>query len=301
MSTALVFAGQGSQREGMASPWREHPSFARWQEADDLLGRDVTALGTSASAATLREPANCQIALFVHGVVVLEAWQAAGGQAPLATAGHSLGEYNALVAGGVLTFGEALTLVDVRARATEAAAAARPGGMLACLGFEPETVTDACAAAGAYVANDNAPGQVVCAGSAAALSRLTGILEEVGRGKIVPLEVGAAYHSPHVADAVDTLGAALDAAQFNDAVAPVVANVDARAHTAASSFPDLLRAQVTAPVRWRESVATLVELGVTRTVELGASPVVSGLIKRTDRSLSRAAVSTPAELEEALA
>ncbi|MFO8074716.1 MAG: ACP S-malonyltransferase [Actinomycetota bacterium] len=302
MTTALVFAGQGSQREGMALPWRAHPSFSRWEEASDLLGFDVARLGTSATAEELREPAACQVALFVHAVVLLEAWQAAGGAAPAVTAGHSLGEYDALVAAGALDFASALALVDVRARATERAAAAHPGGLLACLGYERETVEAACAETGAHVANDNAPGQVVCAGDRESLEALGGRLSSAGgRGKVVALEVGAAYHSPHMASAVEELGAALDATAFADTATPVVANVDAAPHTAGGDWPSLLRRQVVSPVRWRETVAALAAAGVGDVVELGAAPVVTGLVKRTDRSLGRHAITTPTELEEALA
>ncbi|HVM00859.1 MAG TPA: ACP S-malonyltransferase [Egibacteraceae bacterium] len=296
-AVALVFPGQGSQQPGMALPWREHPAFSRWAEADSVLDRAVTRLGLDADADELREPATCQVALFVHHAVLLAAWRAAGGSEPVAVAGHSLGEYNALLAAGVLGFADALRLVDARARATQEAADAAPGTLVACLGFPVDEVTAACARAGAHVANDNAPGQVVVAGSDEALGRLR---EELAgsdtRGKVVDLPVGAAYHSPHMAAAVEPLGAALDAATFADAVLPVVANVDAAAHTAAGEWPGLLRDQVVSPVRWRESVATLARLGATAVVELGASPVLTGLVKRTDRGLGRQTVTTPEDL-----
>lgn len=296
-SVALVFPGQGSQKPEMAVPWRGHDAFARWAEADDVLGRDVTRLGLEADADELREPATCQIALFVHHVVLLEAWRATDGEAPAAVAGHSLGEYNALVASGVLDFDDALRLVDARARATQAAADQAPGTMVACLGFSVEDVMDACERAGAHVANDNAPGQVVVAGSEEALGRLRDDLSSSeGRGKVVDLPVGAAYHSPHMAPAVEPLGAALDAASFADAAVPVVANVDAAVHSAAGEWPTLLRDQVVSPVRWRETVGTLASLGVGTVVELGASPVLTALVKRTDRSLDRHTVTTPEDL-----
>ena len=301
MGTALVFAGQGSQREGMALAWRGARSYARWEEAGDLLGFDVARLGTTASADELREPANCQIALFVHAAVVLESWREAKGAEPVAAAGHSLGEYDALLAAGVLPFADALRLVDVRARATQAAADAQPGRMVACLGYEVEAVTQACEAVGAYVANDNAPGQLVCAGPEEALDALKQHLAGTGeRGKVVDVAVGAAYHSPHMRSAVPELSAALNEARFTDATVPVVANVDAAPHVAASDWPDLLREQVTSPVRWRESVPALAAQGADQVVELGASPVLTGMIKRIDRTLDRRVVTTPAELEEVM-
>lgn len=295
-ATAVVFPGQGSQRPGMATPWSAHAAFARWEEASDLLGRDVARLGTDADEDELREPDRCQLALFVHHVVVWEAWHAATGVAPAAFAGHSLGEYDALVAAGALSFADAVTLVDARARATRAAADARPGTMAACLGFDVAEVRDACDRAGAFVANDNAPGQVVAAGPAEALAKVRELLTAGGGGgKVRDLEVGAAYHSPHMEPAVEALGAALDAASFADTAVPVVANVDARAHTAAGEWPRLLRDQVVSPVRWRETVATLATLGAGEVVELCASSVLSGLVKRTDGSLARHSVSTPDE------
>jgi [acyl-carrier-protein] S-malonyltransferase len=293
---AVVFPGQGSQRAGMARAWREHPAFARWAQADELLGRDVTRLGLDADADELRIPLNCQIALFVHGVVLHEAW--AGTETPaVAAAGHSLGEYNALVAAGILDFADGLRLVEARARATQAAADERPGTMVACLGFPVDVVAAACERTGAHLANDNAPGQVVVAGAKQALDRLRDELVSSGeRGKVVTLEVGAAYHSPHMEPAVAPFGAALDAAAFRDGAVPVVANVDARPHRNAGDWPHVLRSQLTSPVRWRETVVALAELGVTRVVELGASAVLTGLVKRTDRSLARQAVLEPADL-----
>lgn len=296
MRVAVVFPGQGSQRPGMARAWREQPAFSRWAEADALLDLDVTHLGIDADADELRVPLHCQIALFVHFVVQYETWRASGGVAEVA-AGHSLGEYAALFAAGVLDFADGLRLVDARARATQAAAEQRPGTMVACLGYPVATVGEACAAVGAYVANDNAPGQLVVAGTADALERLRAELDDSGeRGKVVTLEVGAAYHSPHMEPAVEPFGAALDAAVFSEAHIPVVANVDARPHRAAADWPAVLRAQLTSPVRWRESVATFANLGVTQVVELGPSAVLAGLVKRTDRSLARTTVVAPEEL-----
>lgn len=295
---AVVFPGQGSQRAGMAQAWRQVPSFARWAEADELLGRQVARLGTDADEDELRMPVNCQVALFVHFVVLHEAWSATGAVAEV-TAGHSLGEYAALVTAGVLDFADGLRLVDARARATQDAADMRPGTMVACLGFAGDVVTAACAKVGAHVANDNAPGQLVVAGTADDLDRLREVLAATReRGKVVALQVGAAYHSPHMEPAVVPFGEALDRATFAAATVPVVANVDARPHTAAADWPQVLREQLVSPVRWRETVATFAELGVTHVVELGPSPVLTGLVKRTDRSLDRTTITTPDDLSE---
>lgn len=297
MTLALIFPGQGSQQPGMAAAWADVPSASRWAEADEVLGWDVSRLGTDAGAEELREPLNCQIALFVHHIVLLEAWQAANPDVAVAmTAGHSLGEYDALVAAGVLPFAEALRLVDVRARATAAAAEAMPGTMVAALGFEVEQVAAACADAGAHVANDNAVGQITVSGTPAQLQAVKDLLAD-GPGKVRDVPVGAAYHSPHMAAAVEPLGAALDAAPFADARIPVVANVDAAPHTGAGEWPQLLRDQVVRPVRWRESVLAMRDAGVDHVVELGASAVLTAMIKRIDRQVARTNVITPADLE----
>ncbi|WP_165492281.1 ACP S-malonyltransferase [Egibacter rhizosphaerae] len=300
-SFALVFPGQGSQRPGMAEAWRGEAGSERWTEAGDVLGWDVARLGFDADADELREPASCQIALFVHGAALLDAWRAAGGPEPVAVAGHSLGEYNALLTADVLSFADALRLVDVRARATQDAARRAPGTMVACLGFEVATVEEACAEAGAYVANDNAPGQIVAAGGEEALARLRERLAEADpRGKVRDVEVGAAYHSPHVEAAVPVLREALDATTFRDAHLPVIANVDAAPHTAAGDWPSLLADQVRRPVRWRETVPALAAQAAGAVVELGASAVLTGLVKRTDRSLERHVVTTPQERDAVL-
>lgn len=294
---AVVFPGQGSQRGGMAAAWREHPAYGLWAEADEVLGRNVTHLGLDASAEDLRDPVNCQIALFVHHAVLLAAWQAAGGVAAV-TAGHSLGEYNALLAAGVISFADGLRLVQHRATATATAAAQQPGGMVACLGGDAEGLRAACQEAGVAIANDNAKGQLVVAGDDAGLDAFSA-LATAQRARVIRLEVGAAYHSPAMAPAVEIFGPSLDAATFRDADIDVISNVDARVHRSAAEWPDLLRRQLVAPVRWRETATALAGAGAHEVVELGASPVLTGLIKRTTPELRRRFVSAPADLESA--
>lgn len=297
MTLALLFPGQGSQVPGMAAAWRDTPGYRRWAEANDVLGFDVARLGTAATAEELREPASCQVALYVHHAVLLDAWRAGDMPQPAAAAGHSLGEYSALLAADVLDFATGLRLVAERAAATQAAADRNPGSLVACLGYDIGVVAAVAAEAGAHVANDNAPGQVVVAGSAEALEAVARVLgEQPGRGKVVPLAVGAAYHSPHMEPAVERLQAALAAARFDAGTVPVVANVDATAHRDAREWPDLLRAQVTAPVRWRETVVALEQMGVDEVVELGASAVLAPLVKRIAPAVRRRTISAPEEL-----
>jgi [acyl-carrier-protein] S-malonyltransferase len=170
--------------------------------------------------------------------------------------------------------------------------------MIACLGADLDEVAAAVQRSGAHVANDNAPGQVVVSGSIEALARFRHAMAGV-RGKLVALEVGAAYHSPLLDAAVPAFRSVLDAAPFRDARVPVVANVDARPHVRADAWPHLLARQLTAPVRWRETVLTLEELGVQEVIELAATPVLSALVKRTTRSLGRRALVTPDDLARA--
>jgi [acyl-carrier-protein] S-malonyltransferase len=200
------------------------------------------------------------------------------------------------VAAGALNFAAALRLVDVRAHATQAAALEHPGGLLACLGGDAEAVLSACRDEGAHVANDNAPGQLVIAGTEEALALVARTATEAG-ARTIRLDVGAAYHSPHMQPAIAALGAALDEANFRDATIPVVANADAKLHSAARDWPRLLRTQLVSPVRWRESVATLADAGVSDVVELGASPVLTALVKRTAPELQRHAIHTPEQME----
>ena len=292
---AVVFPGQGSQRPAMALPWRDHPAARLWDDADEVLGRDVSRLGTHADADELRDPVNCQIALYVHHAVLLEAWRGAGNR-PAITAGHSLGEYNALLAAGVVSFADGLRLVERRATATAAAAHAQPGGMVACLGGETEAVRAACGTAGVAIANDNAHGQLVVAGDDAGLDAFAALATSL-RARVVRLDVGAAYHSPAMAPAVEVFGPALDAAAFRDARIDVISNVDAQVHRAAADWPALLRRQLVAPVRWRETSLALDAAGATGVVELGASPVLTGLVKRTAPGLRRTFVATREDLD----
>lgn len=292
---AVVFPGQGSQRPGMARPWQGTAGYRRWAEADEVLGWDVSRLGTDADAGELRVPLHCQVALYVHGAVLFDAWVAAGGTAGVA-AGHSLGEYNALLAAGVISFADGLRLVEQRALATQSAAAANPGGMVACLGGEADAVARACADAGAELANDNADGQWVVSGDDSALAHFTEAATQA-RARVIRLEVGAAYHSSAMAQAVPAFAGAVAQTQFADSAVGVISNVDARVHHRGADWPRLLEAQLTTPVRWRETMGCLAELGVTSMVELGASPVLTGLAKRTSPGLHRQFICVPDDLE----
>lgn len=292
---AVMFPGQGSQKAGMGEPWLGSPSWAAVEEVSDVLGRDVGALLVGADAPTLQATRNAQVAAFALGLVILDAARRAGLTWHVAV-GHSLGEYTALVAAGVLHPAEAARLVGERADAMQHATEQSPGTMSAVLGLELDDVAACCAGGDAWVANDNAPGQVVVAGTHEGVATVAAAAKARG-GKVLPLAVGGAFHTPLMASAQERLDLALGTAPFADATATVVANVDATPHRAAHDFRSLLSAQLCRPVRWREGVLQLPVLGVTRVVELGPGAVLSGMVKRIAPDLERLSLAAPADLD----
>ena len=295
---AFTFPGQGSQRPGMGRPWRDHPSWEVTLEAAELAGRDVARLLLDADQDELTQTANAQLATFVLSAVVLDAVERVG-LAPTMCAGHSLGEYSALVAAGALALEDGVRLVAERGAAMHAAGEERPGTMAAVLGAEDAAVERACMMAGGqvWVANYNAPGQVVIAGDHEAVARAGARAKEVGARKVMPIAVSGAFHTTLMAPARDRLRKALTSARFLQPDVPVVANVDARPHHVASEWPGLLSAQLTKPVRWHQSLAALTDLGATVVAELGPGGVLSGLAKRAAPRLQAVAVSQPDDLD----
>ncbi len=295
---ALLFPGQGSQRAGMGAPWRDHPSWAVVERLSDASGIDLADLLVDADADTLRATANAQPATFALSLVILDAVGRAGlAGDPAAVAGHSLGEYSALVAAGVLADTDAARLVAARGSAMQAAADAAPGTMAAVLGLDPAAVARACEDVdGAWTANDNAPGQVVIAGTEAGVAEASEAARSLGAKRVMALPVGGAFHSPLMAPAQEPLDRAVAAAAFGPARVAVVTNVDAAAHR--DGFDRLLSAQLVAPVRWRESLQTLAAMGVSRFVELGPGTELSGMVKRTVPDSQRANVAVPDDLEK---
>lgn len=296
---AVIFPGQGSQKPGMGVAWSRTASWRVVERISAVLGRDVAKLLLDADAPTLQATRNAQVASFALGLVILDAAGRAGMTFGLA-AGHSLGEYTALVAAGVLDVEAATALVGERAESMQAAADGNPGTMAAILGLDADAVAQACSQAGggAWIANDNAPGQIVIAGTPDGVAAASEVAKEA-RGKVRPLAVGGAFHTPLMGSAQARLDTALSAAPFSDGALPVVANVDAAAHRNAADWGSLLSRQLCSPVRWRESVAGFEGLGVTRVVELGPDGVLSAMVKRIAPELDRAAVAAPADLETA--
>jgi [acyl-carrier-protein] S-malonyltransferase len=295
---AFTFPGQGSQKPGMGQPWVDHPSWELVDEASDACGRDVAKLLLDADADELKAPRNTQLATFMLSMVVLDAIERTGLE-PAIVAGHSLGEYTALTAVGAIDFGDAVNLVSTRGEAMQDAADQNPGTMLALLGIEDDDADAACRRADgdAWVANYNAPGQIVIAGEAGALERAAAAAKELGCKRVVTLAVGGAFHTPYMAPARDRLRAALASSKLTDLTVPVVANIDARAHTLAADWGTLLSAQLVSPVRWKQSMQTMADTGISTFLELGPGSVLTGMAKRIVPDARAIAVSTPAEVD----
>lgn len=295
---ALLFPGQGSQRPRMGVPWQGHPAWAMVERLADASGRDLAGLLTTADADTLKSTRNAQLAAFGLSLVILEAARQTGlaGREGHAVAGHSLGEYTALVAAGALRPEEGARLVAARGEAMQGAADAAPGTMAAVLGLDAGLVGQACRAVeGAWTANDNAPGQLVIAGTLDGVAAAGDEAKALGAKRVVPLAVGGAFHSPLMAPAQGRLDAALSGLAFSPVDVDVVANVDAGAHR--DGWDGLLSAQLVSPVRWRESLLALSGLGITHFLELGPGNELSGMVKRTVEGSERAHITTPEHLQ----
>ena len=298
---AFTFPGQGSQRPGMGLPWREHESWELVDEASDVAGRDVAKLLCDADAEELRDTRNAQLTTFVSSLMVLDAVERLGVE-PSFCAGHSLGEYTALTATGALGFDDGVRLVAARAAAMHDAGNAQPGTMAAVLGLDDDQVEIACRRADAdvWVANFNAPGQVVIAGSPAGVEAAAVHAKELGAKKVMPLQVSGAFHTPYMAPARDRLREALAAARPRDTDVPVVSNVDAMAHDHGADWASLLSAQLSSPVRWKHCLLALEDAGVTSFAELGPGAVLTGMAKRTVTDARTISVQTPEDLDKLL-
>ena len=296
---AFTFPGQGSQRPGMGRPWVGHDSWELVQDASDVAGRDVARLLLDADADELKDTRNAQLTTFVSSLMVLDAVERLGIE-PSFCAGHSLGEYTALTATGALSFEDGVRLVVERADAMHEAGISSPGTMAAVLGLDDDQVEVACRLADAdvWVANFNAPGQVVIAGSPEGVEKASQHAKELGSKKVMPLQVSGAFHTPYMTAARDRLRAAIATANPRDTEVPVVSNVDALAHDKGEEWSSLLSAQLSSPVRWKHCLVTLHESGVTGFVELGPGGVLTGMAKRTADSARTISVSTLDELDK---
>lgn len=298
---AFTFPGQGSQRPGMGRPWADHDSWELVAEASEVAERDIARLLLDADADELRDTRNAQLTTFVSSLMVLDAVERLGIE-PSFCAGHSLGEYTALTATGALGFDEGVRLVCERSDAMHHAGNDNVGTMAAVLGLDDDQVEVACRRADSdvWVANFNAPGQVVIAGSPEGVAAASLVAKELGAKKVMPLQVSGAFHTPYMAPARDRLRKAIADANPRDTEVPVISNVDSLAHNAGGEWSSLLSAQLSSPVRWKHCLLMMSELGVRDFVELGPGGVLTGMAKRTVDGARTISVSTPDELDKLL-
>jgi len=302
MGVAWLFPGQGSQAVGMGKELaRRYPRATRvFEEANDALAIDLRALCFEGPAEELDRTANTQPALLATSIACLRAAEEAadGLGAPRLVLGHSLGEFTALVAAGVLAFADALRLVRTRGELMQAADPT--GAMAAVIGLDAYVVARALVGTAVVVANDNAPGQIVISGPLSALPQATEALKAAGAKRVIPLKVSGAFHSPSMRAVAPALAEAIRATPFGKLKYRVIANVDAQPHEHASDFVTLLEKQVHSPVQWVASMRRAAGEGATTFIEFGAGNVLTGLVKRILPDARTANVSDPATLKEAL-
>ena len=298
---AFTFPGQGSQRPGMGRPWVDHESWELVGEASAIADRDIGRLLLDADAEELKDTRNAQLTTFVASLMVVDAVERLGIE-PQFCAGHSLGEYTALTASGALDLEEGVRLVFERAEAMHDAGHDNPGTMAAVLGLDDDQVEVACHLADhdVWVANFNAPGQVVIAGSVEGVTMASAKAKELGAKKVMQLPVSGAFHTPFMAPARDRLRKAIAEANPRDTDVPIVSNVDALPHNQGEEWTALLSAQLSSPVRWRQVLTTLGREGVGDFVELGPGGVLTGMAKRTIDGARTLSVATPDDLDRLL-
>ena len=303
---AFVFPGQGSQSVGMLDVWGDHPAVhATLAEASEALGEDIAALIAQGPKEQLDLTTNTQPVMLTAAVACWRAWQAETGLVPAAVAGHSLGEYSALVAAGVLTLKDALPLVRFRAQAMQEAVPVGTGGMAAILGLDAEAVKAGCLEAAKLVGeaveavNFNDPKQTVIAGTKAGVEKACEVLKAGGAKRALPLPVSAPFHSSLMKPAAERLKEKLAATPFAVPVIPVINNIDVAVVTEADAIRDALYRQAFGPVRWVETIQALKARGLTHVIECGPGKVLAGMVKRIDGELLSATVLDPASLQEA--
>ncbi|MCS6810427.1 MAG: ACP S-malonyltransferase [Tepidimonas sp.] len=306
---AFVFPGQGSQSVGMLDAWGDHPAVrATLQEASDALGEDIGRLIHEGPKEALALTTNTQPVMLVAGVAAWRVWKAEGGPDPIAVAGHSLGEYTALVAAGALTLAQAAPLVRFRAQAMQQAVPVGAGAMAAILGLEAEAVRAGCAEAQAQFApgsgevveavNFNDPAQTVIAGSKAAVDKACELLKARGAKRALPLPVSAPFHSSLMQPAAEALRQRLATVPLQAPTIPVVNNIDVAVQSDPQRIRDALVRQAAGPVRWVEVVQALRARGAQAIIECGPGKVLLGLTRRIDPQVAAAALFDPASLDE---
>ncbi len=302
---AFVFPGQGSQSVGMLSAWGDHPAVrATLEEASAALGEDVARLIGEGPKEALDLTTNTQPVMLTAGIANYRAWLAEGGAAPAIVAGHSLGEYTALVAAGSLSLMDALPLVRLRAQAMQDAVPVGTGGMAAILGLDAATVRAGCAQAAAEsgevveAVNFNDPKQTVIAGSKAGVEAGCAVLKGLGAKRALPLPVSAPFHSSLMKPAAERLRERLASITIQVPQIPVLNNIDVATPTDADAIRDALYRQAFGPVRWVELVGALKARGMTHVIECGPGKVLAGMVKRIDAELASATILDPVTLTE---
>jgi [acyl-carrier-protein] S-malonyltransferase len=285
MKIAFVFPGQGSQAVGMMSGFGAHPVVREtFKEASDALGDDLWALVENGPQEALALTTNTQPVMLTAGVAAWRAWQASGGPLPALVAGHSLGEYTALVAAGALAFRDAVPLVRFRAQAMQDAVPKGQGAMAAIMGGDDGAVMSACAEAAqgqvCEAVNFNAPGQLVIAGHKEAVERAIGLAKQKGAKRGVLLPVSAPFHSTLLRPAAEQLASRLAEVRIDTPKIPVIHNVDVAQHSDHDEIREALARQAANPVHWTATVRTMADQGVTHIVECGPGKVLAGLTKR---------------------
>ena len=308
-SFAFVFPGQGSQSVGMLDAWGDHPVVRdTLAEASEALGEDIGRLIHEGPKEALALTTNTQPVMLVGAVAAWRIWLAEGGALPAAVAGHSLGEYSALVAAGSLTLAQAAPLVRFRAQAMQDAVPVGVGAMAAILGLDPEAVKLGCAEAQALFAADsgevveavnfNDAAQTVIAGSKAAVDKACEVLKAKGAKRALPLPVSAPFHSSLMKPAAERLQQKLAETAFVLPQIPVLNNIDVAVETEVDRIRDALYRQAFGPVRWVESVRALKARGISHIIECGPGKALTGMVKRIDAELVAAAINDPASLAE---
>ncbi|MDP3757616.1 ACP S-malonyltransferase [Polaromonas sp.] len=306
---AFVFPGQGSQAVGMLDAWADHPAVRETlKEASDAMGEDLGKLIHEGPADVLAMTVNTQPVMLVAGIAAWRVWRAEGGAVPSVVAGHSLGEYSALVAAGVLTLAQAAPLVRFRAQAMQDAVPAGTGAMAAVLGLDAASVIAGCAEAQASfgpgsgevaeAVNFNDPVQTVIAGSKAGVDKAGELLKARGAKRVLPLPVSAPFHSSLMKPAAEKLREKLAGTSFGTPSIPVINNIDVAVETDPDRIRDALYRQAFGPVRWVECVGAIKARGIDTLIECGPRKVLAAMVKRVDHALTGAALFDPATLAE---
>jgi [acyl-carrier-protein] S-malonyltransferase len=294
---AVIFPGQGAATPGAGHPWTDHPAWSVVADAEAATDLHLSRLLLDADAAELSTTRASQLAVLLGSLVAWDALSAELDEPPVAFAGHSLGQITALIAAGAVDRAEGFRLAARRAELSQQSADARPGRMVALLGAELDVAGRVCdGGPDVWIANDNAPGQVVIAGTPEGVEAAAERAKALGVRRVMPLDVGHAFHTPLLAEAAEELHHLLATIDFGEPSAPIVSNTDALGHTDPACWPDQLTRHLVEPVRWRESQRNLAASGAAAFVEAGPGKVLAGLAKRTVPDIAVHDLTVPADL-----